>query len=252
MSKDIIIGLHSIVAAIENNNRSGKFLYLTDDAKTELRKKYPKLNLNSIEIKLLAPSALQNEAQNILKQTTYKVDRVPSGAFLVCDAIQVHDVAQLYKDLEESACRILCLDQVSDVHNAAAIMRTASFYGVTHIVFSQKGSFGLSPSFYRIASGASEFIKIVQTPNLSRLITKLLEREVRCLGLSEHATTTLDTVDNSKNLCLVLGSEEKGLSNAVKRVLVDLLSLESQGDIKSLNVSVAAAVAMEKCFSKKI
>lgn len=252
MSQDIIIGLHSIVAAINNVNRSNKTLYTTDDAQMELKKKYGKINFEGVELKLLSPHALQSQAQGILKDTGYKVDRVPSGAFLVCDQLSTFDINELYSDLEQKKCRILCLDQVTDVHNAAAIMRTACFYGVTHVVFAQKGSFGLSPSFYRIASGATEYLKIIQTPNLSRLLTKISEKGVSCVGLSEHATTNVETVKKSENICLVLGSEENGLSNAVKRVLVDLFSLESQGDIKSLNVSVAAAVAMEKCFSKNL
>lgn len=252
MSRDIIVGLHSIVAAINNTNRSNKLLFTTDDAQLELKKKYGKVNFEGVELKLLSPHSLQSEAQKLLKESGYKLDRVPSGAFLVCDQLPIYDINQLYLDLEQKKCRILCLDQVTDVHNAAAIMRTACFYGVTHIVFAQKGSFGLSPSFYRIASGATEFLKVIQTPNLSRLLTKISEKGVSCVGLSEHATTNVETITKSENISLVLGSEENGLSNAVKRVLVNLFSLESQGDIKSLNVSVAAAVAMEKCFSKNL
>jgi 23S rRNA (guanosine2251-2'-O)-methyltransferase len=252
MNLDIIIGLHSIVAAINNSDRRDKVLYCTDESQSELKKKYGKINLDKVEVKVFSSHKVQEEAQNILSETNFKVDRVPSGAFLTCSKLKITEVTSLYDSLGAGACKILCLDQVSDVHNAAAIMRTASFYGVTHVVFSQKGSFGFSPSFYRIASGATEFIKVVQTPNLSRLITKLLEKDVKCVGLSEHATVNLESIQkNIGSLCLVLGSEENGLSNAVKRVVEELLSLESQGDIKSLNVSVAAAVAMEKCFSQK-
>jgi 23S rRNA (guanosine2251-2'-O)-methyltransferase len=49
-------------------------------------------------------------------------------------------------------------------------------------------------------------------------------------------------------ICLLLGAEETGLSHAVARLVQKNLSLTSQGSIKSLNVSSAAAIAMEKCF----
>ena len=55
--------------------------------------------------------------------------------------------------------------------------------------------------------------------------------------------------NKSKNkICLLLGAEETGLSHAVARLVQKNLSLTSQGSIKSLNVSSAAAIAMEKCF----
>jgi 23S rRNA (guanosine2251-2'-O)-methyltransferase len=70
------------------------------------------------------------------------------------------------------------------------------------------------------------------------------------VGLSEHSTENLgpEELRAQKKICLLLGAEETGLSNAVARLVKKNLSLPSQGNIKSLNVSSAAAIAMEKCF----
>jgi 23S rRNA (guanosine2251-2'-O)-methyltransferase len=62
--------------------------------------------------------------------------------------------------------------------------------------------------------------------------------------LRMNLSRTLET------LCLVLGKEETGISNAVLRLIDHKLSLTPKGDIKSLNVSVAASIAMEKSFGK--
>jgi 23S rRNA (guanosine2251-2'-O)-methyltransferase len=70
------------------------------------------------------------------------------------------------------------------------------------------------------------------------------------VGLSEHSTENLtqDELRQQKRICLLLGAEETGLSNAVARLVQKNMSLPSQGEIKSLNVASAGAIAMEKCF----
>jgi 23S rRNA (guanosine2251-2'-O)-methyltransferase len=72
------------------------------------------------------------------------------------------------------------------------------------------------------------------------------------LALSEHAKGSLEDElhSNAKGICLVLGKEDVGISNAVLRVIPHHISLESMGDTQSLNVSIAAAITMERCFRK--
>ncbi len=66
------------------------------------------------------------------------------------------------------------LDQITDVHNAAAIMRSAAFYGVDCVLISQKGNFGMGPNFARIASGALEYVKIIQfSPQTTFLLHRI-------------------------------------------------------------------------------
>ena len=88
---------------------------------------------------------------------------------------------------------------------------------------------------------------------LTKTISKLKEMGVLCLGLSEHATGELeDSLSHAtdKGLAIVLGREDVGISNAVLRLIDHHISLNSSGEIKSLNVSIAAAICMEKCFQK--
>jgi 23S rRNA (guanosine2251-2'-O)-methyltransferase len=112
-----------------------------------------------------------------------------------------------------------------------------------------KGNFGMGPNFSRIASGATEHVQIVKCSSLPKILTKLIELNVEVIGLSEHATDTNLNIKDAKATCLVLGAEDEGMSNAVSRVVEKTIALKPLGRIKSLNVSVAAAVAMEKIFS---
>lgn len=248
---DLVVGIHSIAAAIKNSDRNLYHLYTTEDALSELKKV---VNVPENIIKLCSSHKIQEEAKNYYKQLDLEYQRVPSGVFLTASQLQVHDVTYLYSQLEsKEGLKILALDQITDVHNAAAILRTASFYGVDLVIIPDKKSFGLTPSFFRIASGAAEFVPLVGVSKLTKTVTKLKEQNVLCLALSEHASGDLSEeliAKHNKGLCLVLGREDVGISHAVMRLIDHHISLDSQGDIQSLNVSIAAAISMEKCFAK--
>ena len=143
---------------------------------------------------------------------------------------------------------------VSDIQNAAAILRTAAFYGVPFLLVAKKGGFGLTPAFYRLASGATEYVRIIPVNNLSRTLLKLKERGLPILGFSEEGLPW-DTLPpphtDSPPPCLVLGAEGAGLSHAVQRCVDKLIQIPPQGPLDTLNVSVASALAMEKFWNPK-
>jgi 23S rRNA (guanosine2251-2'-O)-methyltransferase len=251
---DLIIGIHSISAAIKNPSRNIKELVLTDEGEQELLKRgsLSRSELSNLPVQKVANHKLQELSKKYYKQLNLDYQRVPSQVFLVADSMQMEDPGWLYRFLENKTdAKVLCLDQITDVHNAAAIMRTASFYGIDAVVVPNKKSFGLTPSFFRIASGASEYVNLVWASNLSKVVSKLNDLGVMTVGLSEHSENPFSKklVAQNNGLCLVLGKEDTGISNAVMRQVKYQLSLESLGEIKSLNVAAAAAISMEKCFS---
>tara|TARA_B100001971_G_scaffold214585_1_gene252858 strand:- start:68613 stop:69365 length:753 start_codon:yes stop_codon:yes gene_type:complete len=248
MDTELIIGIHSIKAALENSLRNCIELFLTEDAKTELKEQ---LKNSNISTQVVSPHKLQEIAKSKFKEAEVEYQRVPSGALLIADALAERDMNDLYELVAEGSKKILCLDQISDVHNGAAILRTASFYGVDAVILPARKSFRFSPGYFRIASGAHEYLKLFQVQNLSKTIRKMQENGTIVVGLSEHADekfSAKEYLSSGKSLALVLGKEETGISNAVMRVVDHKLALNSQGSIKSLNVSVASAVSLEKCF----
>lgn len=245
---DLIIGVHSIAAALNNPKRGALHLTATEQARDELKKK---ASLERARVQLVSPHKLQEEGKARFKELGKEYQRIPSGAFLTADPLEELTAKDLYDVVTQGPKRILCLDQITDVHNGAAILRTASFYGVDAVVLPGKKSFGESPTYFRIASGAHEHLNLIKVNNLAKTLTKLKELGAITVGLSEHADEEFATSalrNGPKSLALVLGKEETGISHAVLRVLDHRMSLKSQGAIKSLNVSVAAAVSMEKCF----
>jgi 23S rRNA (guanosine2251-2'-O)-methyltransferase len=245
---DLIFGLHSIAAALKNPRRSHMKLVATDEGLQELQKKHKIIPKNyNVKTDILSSHALQEQAKKLCMHMDLEFYRVPSGIYLQTSPLQTYTVQEY---LTNPNAKLLALDQITDVHNGAAILRSACFYGVNGVLVPSEKSFGLTPSFYRIASGAVEYVNLIRVNSLSRAVGQLNEAGYLTVGLSEHSTENLTQTDlrAQKKICLLLGAEETGLSNAVARLVQKNLSLPSQGEIKSLNVSSAAAIAMEKCF----
>jgi 23S rRNA (guanosine2251-2'-O)-methyltransferase len=245
---ELIFGLHSIAAALKNSSRSHMRLVATEEGLSELQKKHqinPR-NLN-VKIELQSSHALQEAGKRLCMEMDVEFTRVPSQIFLQTSPLQTYDLKEFFTRPDS---RLLALDQITDVHNGAAILRSACFYGINGVLIPSAKSFGLTPSFYRIASGATEYVNLIRVNSLSRAVGQLNEAGYLTVGLSEHSSENLTQAElrSSKKICLLLGAEETGLSNAVSRLVQKNLSLPSQGQIKSLNVASAAAIAMEKCF----
>ncbi len=245
---ELIFGLHSIAAALKNTSRIHQKLVATDEGLMELQRKH---NINprniNVEIQILASHELQESAKFLCMEMDVEFFRVPGGIYLQTSPLQTYGIQEF---LKRPNSRLLALDQITDVHNGAAILRSACFYGVNGVLIPSSKSFGLTPSFYRIASGATEYVNLIRVNSLSKAVGQLNDAGYLTVGLSEHSSENLTQSDlrAQNKICLLLGAEETGLSNAVARLVQKNMSLPSQGEIKSLNVASAAAIAMEKCF----
>ncbi len=253
MKKEIIVGLHSIVQALHNEERGDFNLYGTEEGISKIRKEVKSFDhfFNHSTLKIFDSN---HDFQTFSKKTFcdfgYKPSRVINGVFLICSAkkfIQVGEVFDKLKDTKK--LKIIVLDQVTDPQNAAAVVRTAAFYGTDYLILPGRSSSAHSPGFYRTSSGGAEHLKIIYVSNLSRFISRCNDLGAICIGFTEHIKKEVCKEETiNKNVVLVLGNEEKGISNAVMRNIHVFSSFKGSGKIKSLNVSVASAIAMEKFF----
>lgn len=252
-STQIIIGTHSIRAALENPKRKCLEVYATDDAfKSFLKQnKMSRQDVsNKVEkIHLVDPHQFQQHAIKYYRDLGFEYQKLTSGIFLLVKKLPEVSWAELTKILKTK--KVVALDHVTDVHNAAAIIRTCAFYGIGALIVEMKGSFSLTPGLFRIASGGLESVAIFATNNLTTTLKSLKEQKVSIIGLSEEApsqNTEITIKDKSAQICLVFGSEDKGLSHAVERELTSHISIPSadKASITSLNVSVAVAVTLER------
>ena len=139
---------------------------------------------------------------------------------------------------------LLVLDGVTDPHNLGACLRSADAAGVAAVIVPRDRAAGLTPVVRKVAAGAAETVPLVQVVNLARTLRELKERGVWLVGTSDDAARTLYDVDLSGPTALVLGSEGEGMRRLTREACDELVSIPMAGAVESLNVSVAAGVAL--------
>jgi 23S rRNA (guanosine2251-2'-O)-methyltransferase len=136
----------------------------------------------------------------------------------------------------------LALDCIQDPHNVGAIFRTAAFFGVRGIIVTQERSAPMTGTVYDIAAGGVETVPFVSQVNLQRALEHAKEAGVWIVGSSEHAKLPLRKVPVDRPWLLVLGNEEKGMRRLTEDLCDMVCSIPCQGEVTSLNVSVAAGI----------
>ena len=156
-----------------------------------------------------------------------------------------------YKNIEEIITRtfedgrdpfIILLDQITDVRNFGAIARTAECAGIDAIVIPQKGSVSITPDAIKTSAGALNRLAICRTENLASTAQLLKNSGLLLVAVTEHASEFYHTTNLLGPIALIMGSEEKGISNALLKYSDKLVTIPMKGKIESLNVSVAAGI----------
>ncbi len=150
--------------------------------------------------------------------------------------------ASLGKQPEGQKGLWLALDSLQDPHNVGAVFRSAAFFGVQGVILTQERSAPLTGVVYDVASGGMESVPFAIQVNLQRAFEVAKKAGLWVLGSSEHAHDNLQSIPKDRPWLLVLGNEEKGLRRLTQENCDMLCKIPSQGQVGSLNVSVAAGI----------
>jgi len=139
---------------------------------------------------------------------------------------------------------ILILDSIQDPRNLGACLRSANAAGVDCVVVNKDRSAPINALVHKTSAGAIDQTKIFQVTNLARTIKELQKNGIWVLGLDGLSNNSLYKANLCEPIALVMGSEGKGLRKLVKTNCDELVSIPMMGNIESLNVSVAAGIAL--------
>jgi 23S rRNA (guanosine2251-2'-O)-methyltransferase len=223
----ILYGWHSVTAALNNPERRIRRLLATENA---IRRLAEDGITPPVTPELVRPDALA---------ARLTPDAVHQGLLAEADPLPSPDI----EDLPVSGI-VLVLDQITDPHNVGAILRTAAAFAVNAIVTTARHSPEATGVLAKSASGALELVPIVLVQNLARGLTALKECGFLLVGLDSAAEDDLSAIELHAPLALVLGAEGKGLRQLTGATCDRLARLDLPGEIKSLNVSNAAALSL--------
>lgn len=146
----------------------------------------------------------------------------------------------------ERAPFLVALDGVTDPGNLGAVLRSAECAGATGAILPRHRAVNVTPAAAKAAAGAIEHVPVALVGGLPSALAELTRQDVLTIGLDSAADGTIyDLPPVDGPLCLVLGAEGRGLSRLVRQRCDVVARIPLHGQLASLNVSAAAAVA---CF----
>jgi 23S rRNA (guanosine2251-2'-O)-methyltransferase len=140
---------------------------------------------------------------------------------------------------------LVALDGVTDPRNLGAIIRSAAAFDAHGVVVPQRRSVGMTGSAWRTSAGAAARLKVARAVNLARTLASYQEAGLQTVGLAADGDMRLHDYDGFADpIALVVGAEGAGLSRLVREHCDVVLSIPITKQTESLNVSVAAGIAL--------
>jgi len=139
---------------------------------------------------------------------------------------------------------LLLLDRITDVRNFGAIARTAECAGIDAIVIADRGNAPISSDAMKTSAGALNHLAICRERDLKKTIKLLHDSGIRVVACTEKTQKSIYETNLSGPLAIMMGSEEDGIADVLLRDADELARIPMKGKIGSLNVSVAAGIAL--------
>jgi 23S rRNA (guanosine2251-2'-O)-methyltransferase len=221
-----LYGTHAVNAALDNENRLLKVLYVTPNKQGAYEGYADRVKIRTIS---------NEEMDNLLPHSA-----VHQGVALLSVLKEVSETA----DYTKTNKPVIVLDGLSDPQNIGAILRTCAAFGVEHIIMQSKGSPDITGAMAKAAAGAVESVRIHKVINLSRTLEELKDNNFIVYGADGGSENCLSTIKFASKSVIVMGAEGSGMRRLIKENCDFTVKIPIHSCVESLNVSNAFAVIL--------
>lgn len=145
----------------------------------------------------------------------------------------------------------LILDRITDVRNFGAIVRTAECAGIDGIIIPEKGNAPITSDAMKTSAGALNHMPVCREKDLKKTVQLLHDNGIRLIACTEKTERNIYQLNLTGPIAIIMGSEEDGISDQLLRQADELARIPLKGKIGSLNVSVAAGIALYEVVRQK-
>lgn len=209
---------------------------------------------------------LINELFALIKERHLVVQRVPvekinritrknhQGVVAFLSAVTYYNIEEVVPVLFEEGINpfLIVLDGITDVRNFGAIARTCDCAGVNAIIIPERNSVSVNADAIKTSAGALNYVPVCREKNLVNVVKFLKSCGYKVVGASEKSSVNYTKVDYTGPVALILGAEDKGISNDLLKLCDEFVSIPEFGNINSLNVSVAGGVMMYEVVRQRL
>lgn len=238
-----IFGIRAVIEAIKSGENIDKIFLqkgLRGELFSELEQLLKKERLNS--------SYVPVEKLNRLSKKNHQ------GVVAQIAPITFHDIEDLVMNVIESGKTplFLLLDQLSDVRNFGAIVRTAECTGVSGIIIQKKGGAPVNGDAIKTSAGALFKMPICKVDHIKDAVFYMQASGIKVIAATEKTEQTIYDVSFKEPCAIIMGSEGKGINPSVIKVADEKAKLPLLGDIESLNVSVACGAFLYEAVRQRL
>jgi len=238
--KMYLYGKNSVLERIKVNPGSIRQVFIQDNFKSnEIVKK-----ITSEKIPLKSVSE-----RDLLK--IKRADRL-QGIVAEVDAFTYMPFDDLLKTGRERDLTLIFLDGLNDPHNLGSIMRTAACFSGFALIIPEHASCDITDTVMHVASGGENFVPVAIVTNFSGALLKAKKNGYWLVGTVVTEGQDINKTSLPFPMCLVLGTEGKGIRYGVQKHLDLKITLPMQGAQLSLNVAMAFAIFAQEITRQKI
>ena len=239
-----IFGIRAIIEAIESDSTIDK-VYLQKGLRGDLYFELEKL----IKKNKISTSVVPVEKLNRLSKHNNH-----QGAVAKISPITFYELDTLIEETlnSDKIPLFILLDQLSDVRNFGAIIRTAECTGVDGIIIQKSGSAPVNAETIKTSAGAAFKVPICKVDHIKDAIFQFQAADIKLVAATEKTEDSIYDVDLNQPTAIIMGSEHKGVSNSVLKMADYKAKLPLLGEIGSLNVSVACGAFLYETIRQRI
>ena len=221
--------------------------------------------IDKIFIQIGLTGRLINELEALIRKNKLKSSYVPTqklnklskknhqGVIARISPIKFYEINQIIEKIEDKKdALILILDQINDVRNFGAIIRTAEVSGVDAIIIQNQSSAPINADTVKTSAGGVFNVPICKVSHIKDAIYHLKSSKIMVIAASEKAEKNIYDLSLKKSLAIIMGSEERGISPSVLKLSDEMVKLPMFGKIESLNVSVASGIFLYEVIRQRI
>lgn len=231
----VIFGIRSVIEAIRSGKDIEKILVRRDLRGETVRELFTLTRKEKIPV--------QSVPVEKINRVTKKNHQ---GILAFVSVIEYTRIDELIPSLYENGSSpfLIMPDGITDIRNLGAIVRTAESAGVHGMILPQKGAPMLTADTIKTSAGALYHLPVCRTENVRKTLIYLMESGIQLIAASEKADKNYFDVDFLPPTMIILGAEDKGISEDVKKLVDEQVKIPMSGKIGSLNVSAAAAILL--------
>lgn len=238
-----IFGLRAIIEALNAGEHIDK-VFLQKGLKGDLFKELETV----IRVKRINSSYVPVEKLNRLTKNNHQ------GAVAQISPIKFYEIEELFElvSTKTKTPLFLLLDQLSDVRNFGAIIRTAECTGVNGIIIQSKGAAPVNGDTIKTSAGAVFKIPICKVDHIKDAVFFLQASDIKVIAATEKTENTIFDVSFKEPCAIIMGSEDRGINPSVLKLANEKAKLPLLGEIGSLNVSVACGAFLYEAVRQRL